>query len=48
MKNSNQKDFKITCLEIINHILTSHPTLHENISELCSQISGKKSEFKII
>jgi FkbM family methyltransferase len=46
MKNSNQKDFKITCLEIINHILSSHPTLHENVSELCSQISGKKSEFK--
>lgn len=46
MKNIGSKDASLTCLEIINHILNAHPFLHERVTEICSQISGKRNEFK--
>jgi len=47
MNNSAPKDPSLTFLEVINHILQSHPSLHEGVTEICQQISGRKDEFKL-
>ena len=47
MSNTTPKDPNRTFLEVVHHILQSHPALHERVLEICHQISGKKDEFKI-
>jgi len=42
------KDPRLTFLEIIQHILKSHPSLHENVAEICNEISQKEDQFKLI
>jgi len=44
----NNKDIKVTVLEMINHLLINNPELVQNVVQICDSLQTKKNEFQLI